>query len=397
MSDAVFIDALNLACSLVWSAWLVRRDRFCGFFALIAIYYSFLILVFHLGGVFLHQEGFTGKIYEIDERTFVQVSLYAAVFNCLFLAVLSVGVQPFQLARRYTGVDLGLLTSVYFGVFIVGAIVYFFESSSFDYADYVSFRGVAYGWVLLIVGTSCLVTAYLRRNFLCVATVMAVYAYFGLKTGVRSFLLMPAMPLAILALSNSDRNLGKKLAVYGGTLLAAALALLLLRSSAELALPEMFLVHGLHVVFYTYSSTDRHTVSPLIGFAIGFVNFFAKADLSGYDPAIRFAQDFFGFSTPDGFYHMPFTWYADSFAANGYAGVVYGAVWGLAIRMLKWLVSRDPLTLGAFLPQACWIAFFVIRGAAVNATNSITSALWLSVALYVLLKTASIGATHRVY
>lgn len=396
MSNAVFIDAISLVCSLMWSIWLVRRDRFCGFFALVALYYSFLILVFHLGGVFIHQEGFTGKVYEIDERTFVQVSVYAAVFNALFLTVLSVGVQPFELARRFTGVDPGLLTSVYFSVFMIGAVVYFFESSSFDYADYVSFRGVAYGWVLLIVGTSCLVTAYLRRNYMCIAAVMVVYAYFCLKTGVRSFLLMPLMPLVILSLSNSDRNLGKKLAVYGGALLAAALALLFLRSSGELALPEIFLVHGLHVVFYTYGGTDQHTVSPLIGFGIGFVNFFAKVDLDGYDPAIGFAQDFFGFTTPDGFYHMPFTWYADSFAADGYAGVVYGAVWAVLIRMLKWLVSRDPLALSAFLPQACWVAFFVIRGAAVNATNSITTALWLSIALYGFLKAASASAMQRV-
>jgi hypothetical protein len=395
MSSVLVIDTLGLAGSLVWSVWLVRRDRFCGCFAWVAIYYAFLILVFHLGGVFVHEEGFTGRIYEIDERTFVNVSLYAVGFNALFLAVLSVRAQPFELAQRFTGIDAALLTNVYFGVFMLGAMLFFFESGSFSYADYVSFRGVAYGWVLLIVGTSCLVTAYLRRSYGYIAAVLLIYAYFCVRTGVRSFLLMPLMPLAILSLANSERNLGKKLALYGGVLLAAALVLLLLRSSGELALPELFLVHGLHVVFYTYSATDQHTVAPLIGFAIGFVNFFAKVDLEGFDPAIRFAQDFFGFTTPDGFYHMPFTWYADSFAAHGYAGVVYGAVWALLIRALKWLVSRDPLTLSAFLPQACWIAFFVIRGAAVNATNSISSALWLSLALYGFLKIASADAMQR--
>lgn len=395
MSGAVLVDAISLACTLAWSVWLFKRDRFCGFFALVACYYAFLILTFHLGGVFIHQEGFTGKIYQIDERTFVQVSLYAAAFNVLFLAVLSVRARPFAMARSGTAIDSSLLTNLYFGVFMLGAVVYFFESSSFDYAGYVSFRGVAYGWVLLIVGTSCLVTAYMRRNYVYVVTVLLIYGYFCVKTGVRSFLLMPLMPLAILALANSERNLGKKLTVYGGGLLAAALALLLLRSSGELALPEIFLVHGLHVVFYSYAGNGQHTVSPLVGFAMGFVNFFVKADLESYDPAIRFAQDFFGFTTPDGFYHMPFTWYADSFAAQGEMGVLYGAVWALVIRGLKWLVSRDPLTLTAFLPQACWVAFFVIRGAAANSTNSITTALWLSIALYGFLKIASAGAMQR--
>ncbi|MEX3937103.1 hypothetical protein AB4Y32_36090 [Paraburkholderia phymatum] len=360
-----------------------------------ASYYAFLVLVFHLGGVFIHQEGFTGKIYEIDERTFVQVSLYAATFNALFLVVLSVGARPFELAQRLTDIDMGLVTNVYFGLFVIGAVLYFFESSSFDYAGYVSFRGVAYGWVLLIVGTSSLVTAYLRRSYLYLATVLLVYAYFCFKTGVRSFLQMPLLPLAILSLANSDRDLGKKLALYGGVLLTAAFALLFLRSSGELALPEIFLVHGLHVVFYSYSGNDQHTVSPLIGFAIGFVNFFAKIDLDSLDPAIRFAQDFFGFTTPDGFYHMPFTWYADSFAAHGYMGVAYGAVWAVLIRGLKWLVLRDPLTLAAFLPQVCWVCFFVIRGAAVNATNSITTAIWLSIAVYGFLRIASVGAMQR--
>lgn len=395
LSTVTIVDVVSFALSLVWSIWLMRRDRFCGFFAMVAVYYTFLILVFHLSGVFIHQEGFTGKIYEIDSRTFIQVSLYTAAFNALFLTVLSIRVRPFVLERLYTGISPGLLRNVYFVVFMVGAVLYYFESGSIDYAGYVSFRGIAYGWVFMIVGTSCLIPAYLMRSYIYVAAVLLVYTYFSLKTGVRSFLLMPLMPLVLLSLSNSNRNLTKKALLYGGTMLAVALALLLLRSADELALPELFLIHGLHVVFYTYSAGDRATASPLVGFVTGAFNYFLKVDPDSFDPAIRFAQDFFGFVTPDGFYHMPFTWYADSFAAHGNFGIIYGAVWALLIRGLKWTVSRDPLTLSAFLPQSCWLAFFVIRGASANASNSITAAIWLSIAFFFFLKTASIGALQR--
>ncbi|WP_427183800.1 hypothetical protein ACL598_19260 [Bordetella bronchialis] len=397
MNGIVLLDAANLAAIVAWSVWLMRRDRFCGFFALVASYYTFLIFVFHLGGAYIHREGYTGKAYEIDDAVFLSATAYAAAFNALFMAVLTFRVKPFALARLTTGIDARLLTNVYFAVFFLGAMLYYSESGSFNYADYVSFRGIAYGWVFLIVGTSFLVLAYLLRLHGYIVVGLLVYAYFGLKTGVRSFLLMPLLPLAILSLAKSDRNLGRKTILYGGALLAVALALLLLRPAENAALPEMLLIHGLHVIFYTYADGGQHTSSPLLGFMVGFVNFFAKVDLDQYDPAIRFAQDYFGFTTPDGFYHMPFTWYADSFAAAGYGGVVYAAVWGLAIRGLKWLVSRDPLALAAFLPQACWICFFVIRGAAANATNSITTAIWLSIALYLFLKVAALRARQPLH
>ncbi|WP_156967036.1 hypothetical protein [Paraburkholderia ferrariae] len=392
LSNASIVDFVSVTVALAWSGWLVRRDRFSGFFALIATYYTFLILVFHLGGTFMHQEGFTGKIYQIDETTFLHVSLYAATFNLIFFTMLSIGSTPFELRRQDIGMDAGLIRNLYFGVFVLGAVVYFFESGSIDYAGYVSYRGVAYGWVLMIVGTSTLVMAYLMRSYAFMAVVMLIYTYFCLKTGVRSFLLMPMMPLVLLLLANSDRNLGKKLAIYGSAMLAVALALLLLRPASETALPEMFLTHGLHVVFYKYTgASDLSTATPIAGFLTGAFNYFLKIDPDSFDPAIQFAQDFYGFITPDGFYHMPFTWYADSFAAHGYAGVIYGAIWALLIRALKWLTSRDPLTLAAFLPQACWIAFFVIRGAAANATNSVTTPMWLSVALFVFLRLASLA------
>jgi hypothetical protein len=396
MNGIVLLDALNLAGMLAWSARLMRRDRFCGFFALIATYYTFLILAFHLGGVYMHLEGYTGKMYRIGDDVFMRVGMYATGFNLLFMAVLSWRARPFELARLSAGIDADLLTAIYAAVFMVGAVLYYVESAGFSYADYVSFRGVAYGWVLLITGTSTLILAYLRRTYVPILAGLLVYAYFGLKTDVRSFLLMPLIPLAILSLANSDRNLGRKTVMYGGVLLAIALALVMLRPVEELALPEMFLIQGLHVVFSTYGDGVQHTASPLPGFALGFVNFFAKMDLDAYDPAIRFAQDYYGFATPDGFYHMPFTWYADSFASAGYGGVLYAVIWALVIRGFKWLVSRDPLALAAFLPQACWICFFVIRGAAANASNSITAAIWLSLALYVFLKTVILGARRPV-
>ncbi|TAM48851.1 MAG: hypothetical protein EPN57_26895 [Paraburkholderia sp.] len=394
-SPACVVDAISISLTLAWSIWLIRRDRFCGFFGLVVTYYTLLIFVFHLGGVFYHQEGFTGKIYEIDEQTFMEVSLYAALFNLNFLSVLSICNTPFVLNRQHIGIDPTLIRNLYFVVFILGAVVYFFEAGTIDYATYVSYRGVAYGWVFMIIGTSTLVMAYLLRSYVFMGIVLLIYTYFCLKTGVRSFLLMPLMPLVLLLLANSDHNLGKKLAVYGGGLLAAALALLLLRSADEIALPEMFLIHGLHVVFYKYTGMDQTTSSPLVGFGTGALNYFLKVDPDSFDPAIHFAQDFFGFITPDGFYHMPFTWYADSFAAHRYLGVLYGGIWALIVRILKWIVSRDPLTLTAFLPQTCWVAFFIIRGAAANATNSITTPLWLSIAIFFFVKLASLGHMRR--
>lgn len=366
------------------------------------LFYFSLLMIFQLHGGLTFTEGFTG--YSVEYSYADIVWIYAFVLACnvsmrvgQHFASRALRVREF-LSPEIKGqnVLVSLLSPVMLVLFLIGGVIYYFQGRNLGYSGFVEYEGSNWGLVLLYCSSSLICFYLLRGKYYVAAALVTVYVYFSFVLQIRSFFLFSVfVVIAVFYL----KNIAASGSVFGGSrnarvsIIAAVLAMLAMNfaisygKTGAIVLPESGLV-GLmtHVIYKLSSGYPLTGLDSTERFLYGLYK--PIAAVIGYAPnlsedvQVYFARLIFGFESWDQFYHYPSLWYADAYSSLGYAGFLFGIVWGVWFVTIEKLIRQNKVLFCMFLPLFLWNMYMVMRGAVGNSTAAISFPIYINCLLY---------------